>query len=208
MVKTSSLFLGILIIVIPPFILYKLIHTESESVLVEKNQLGKEQDNSKLLNLLNLASSSEDFYSEWPRYSNFLNLKVKNEMNNNRNLIESICLKPMLEKGLKMSIETLESLIETWSFSQNKECLKFLDMFNLIYDVKFKQNNLLMPSNLTSKVKELLNDESLLETIYHQVINLINSLVLITYVNIFRKFNRNLFQFTINLQTKKMYSTH
>lgn len=108
-----------------------------------------------------ISTNKIKLYSEWPILSIETKLNDKNYIKNNCLLIN--------DSNNKINIENFDLIIKQWMESKIDKCIYLLNIFELIYEINFDQNELLMSDKLEIKVKEwLLNDNNLIKQIKNQ----------------------------------------
>jgi hypothetical protein len=120
----------------------------------------------KILNKNNefkiISTNKIKLYSEWP----ILSIETKL---NDKNYIKNNCLLIINDINNKINIENFDLIIKQWMKSKIDKCIYLLNIFELIYEINFDQNELLMSDKLEIKVKEwLLNDNNLIKQIKNQ----------------------------------------
>ena len=109
-----------------------------------------------------ISTNKIKLYSEWP----ILSIETKL---NDKNYIKNNCLLIINDINNKINIENFDLIIKQWMKSKIDKCIYLLNIFELIYEINFDQNELLMSDKLEIKVKEwLLNDNNLIKQIKNQ----------------------------------------
>ncbi len=113
-------------------------------------------------------TKEKQVYSRWEDNLSFKKTKTQFlKEKEKQSIIE--CLNKN-DRGQKINLENLKDFIRVWSSSSNIVCLSYFKMFDLIYEVKFKTNNLHMGKALKEKVKKWLkDDENLVNRAFNQV---------------------------------------
>jgi hypothetical protein len=112
-----------------------------------------------------------DQYSKWPNSINLNDSVEIKKLETDKNLFLNCFITLLNENDKKdLSIENFEAVVISWTKSKNQKCSYYYQIFDLIYDVKFKHNHLNLESDFANKVKQWLNnDEKLMKSIYSQV---------------------------------------
>ena len=130
----------------------------------------------------NLIDENSNFvnvkaYSIWDKYLTLNTAGTKYKFKTDQRLIANHCFNS--NNDIKnITFQNFELFLNEWSkFLNNKlesdsekDCARYLNIFKLIYDVKFKTNHLQMSQDLKEKVKKWLkNDDNLVNRAFSQV---------------------------------------
>jgi hypothetical protein len=174
-----------LILVIVIIILIQIIRFSLIDFNIKNNEKYIEQSNkeSKIKNsLLNENSNFVNIkaYSIWDDYLTLNTAGLKYKFKTDQRLINNYCLNSNTNI-VNITLENFELFLNEWSklltlkleSDSEKNCLHYLNIFKLIYDVKFKTNHLQMGQDLKDKVKKWLkNDDNLVNKAFSQVNNI------------------------------------